>query len=143
MVFGKKKRRITRLLIVEDEPLVAFDAEHFLVEEGFIVVATTDSVADAIAHIAAEEKVDMVLIDLALADGSGIDVAHAARAGDIPALFVTGKPPEEVEGHALGCLSKPYRQRDLLAAIAAVEALLDGKSPRRLPSGLKLFQPVA
>ncbi len=143
MMFGRKKRRITRLLIVEDEPLVAFDAEHFLIEEGFNIVATTDSVAEAIGHIGGGDPVDLVLVDLGLADGNGADVAHAARAEGIPALLVTGKPPGEVEGIALGCLSKPYPQRDLLAAIAVVEALLDGKRPRRIPASLKLFQSAA
>ena len=47
MMFGRKKRRITRILIVEDEPLVAFDTEHFLREEEFEIVATVDSVVDA------------------------------------------------------------------------------------------------
>lgn len=143
MVFGRKKRRIARLLIVEDEPLVAFDAEHFLSDEGFVVVATTDSVGEAIGHIIAPDAIDLVLIDLGLADGSGADVAHAARSQGIPALFVTGRPVDEVEAIALGCLSKPYAQRDLLAAIQAVEALLDGKTPRRLPASLKLFQSAA
>jgi DNA-binding response OmpR family regulator len=143
MVFGKKKRRITRLLIVEDEPLVAFDTEHFLSEAGFIVVATTDSVNEAIGHLNSADTIDLVLIDLGLADGSGADVAHAARAGGIAALLVTGRPLDQVEAIALGCLSKPYPQRDLLAAIEAVEALLDGKSARRVPPSLKLFQSAA
>lgn len=142
MVFGRKKRRIKRLLIVEDEPLVAFDAEHFLSEEGFVVVATTDSVGEAIGHIIAPDTIDLVLIDLGLADGNGADVAHAARAEGIPALFVTGRALDQVEAIALGCLSKPYPQRDLLAAIDVVEALIDGKRPRRVPASLKLFQSV-
>jgi DNA-binding response OmpR family regulator len=142
MLFGKKKRRITRLLIVEDEPLVAFDTEHFLTEEGFVVVATTDSVGEAIGHIIAPNAIDLVLIDLGLRDGNGADVAHAARAQGVPALIVTGRAFEEVEAIGFGCLSKPYPQRDLLRAIAIVETLLDGKVPRRVPASLKLFQPV-
>ena len=143
MLFGKKKRRIVRLLIVEDEPLLAFDTEHFLIEEGFVVVATTDSVGEAIGHIIAPDTIDLVLVDLGLADGNGADVAHAARAQGVPALLVTGRSLDEVEAIALGCLSKPYPQRDLLRAIAIVEALLDGKAPRRVPASLKLFQPAA
>lgn len=143
MLFGKKKRRITRLLIVEDEPLVAFDTEHFLTEEGFVVVATTDSVGEAIGHIIAPNAIDLVLVDLGLRDGNGADVAHAARAQGVPALIITGRRPEEVEAIGFGCLSKPYPQRDLLRAIAIVETLLDGKVPRRVPASLKLFQPAA
>lgn len=141
MLFGKKQRRITRLLIVEDEPLVAFDAEHFLTEEGFTVVATTDSVSEAIGHVDAE-GVDLVLVDLGLRDGDGADVAHAARAKGVAVLIVTGRQLDEVEAIGLGCLSKPYPQRDLLRAIAIVETLLDGKVPRRVPASLKLFQPA-
>lgn len=143
MLFGKKNRRIARLLIVEDEPLVAFDTEHFLTEEGFTVVATTDSVREAIGHIGGRKAIDLVLVDLGLRDGDGVDVAHAAKAKGVPALIVTGRRLDEVEAIGLGCLSKPYPQRDLLRAIAIVEALLDGKTPRRVPASLKLFQSVA
>lgn len=143
MVFGRKKRQIVRVLIVEDEPLVAFDAEHFLSEEGFTVVATTDSVGEAIGHIIAVEKPDIVLVDLGLSDGSGADVAHAACAENIPVLIVTGRDPAEFEPIGLGCLSKPYKQRDLVAAIDICEALTVGRMPKRIPSALRLFQSVA
>ncbi|HEY0622204.1 response regulator [Sphingomonas sp.] len=143
MLFGKKNRRVTRLLIVEDEPLVAFDIEHFLTEEGFTVVATTDSVGEAIGHIGSRKAIDLVLVDLGLRDGDGSAVAHAAQAKGLPALIVTGRRPDAVEAIGLGCLFKPYPQRDLLRAIAIVEALLDGKAPRRVPASLKLFQSVA
>lgn len=142
-VFGKKKRRMVRVLIVEDEPLVAFDTEHFLTEEGFTVVATTDSVGEAIGHIIAADKPDIVLVDLGLSDGNGADVAHAACAENIPVLIVTGRNPDEIEAIGLGCLTKPYKQRDLIAAIDICEALTEGRSPKRIPPGLRLFQPVA
>lgn len=142
MLFGKKKRRIVRLLLVEDEPLVAFDTEHFLGEAGYTVVATVDRVADALAVIGSDDEIDLVLVDISLADGSGIDVARAAHAVGIPVLFVTGSCPEGGREVAAGCLSKPYAQRDLLAAIAAIEAVLGGKTPKRLPSGFNLFVDV-
>ena len=140
MLFGKKARRITRLLIVEDEPLVAFDTEHFLIEEGFTVVATTDSVAEAIGHLGGRKPIDLVLADLGLRDGDGADVARAAQAKGVPVLIVTGRRLDEVAPVGLGCLSKPYPQRDLLRAIAIVETLLDGKTPRRVPASLKLCE---
>lgn len=143
MLFGKKTRQITRLLIVEDEPLVAFDTEHFLTEEGFSIVATTDSVAEAIGHIGGRKPIDLVLVDLGLRDGDGADVAQAAQTKGVPVLIVTGRRLDEVEAIGLGCLSKPYPQRDLLRAIKIVETLLEGKTPRRVPASLKLFQSVA
>lgn len=142
MLFGKKKRRIERLLIVEDEPLVAFDTEHFLTGEGFAILATVDSVADALAAIAAAEEIDLVLADVNLSDGSGVEVARAAQARGVAVLFVTGRCPIEARALAAGCLAKPYAQRDLLIAIDAIDAVLGGgKVPRRLPGGLSLFDP--
>ncbi len=140
MLFGRKKRRITRILVVEDEPLVAFDTEHFLGSEGFEIVATTDSAASASATITAGAAIDLVLADVNLSDGSGIDVARTAHEHGIPVLLVTGACPEAARIYAAGCLAKPYPQRDLLNAITAIEAVLDGdKLPRRLPASFNLF----
>ncbi|MBQ1499250.1 MAG: response regulator [Sphingomonas sp.] len=144
MMFGRKKRRIERLLVVEDEPLVAFDTEHFLTGEGFAVAATVDTVAEALRVIAADAGLDLVLADVSLADGSGVEVARAAQGRGLPVLFVTGSFPEEARALAAGCLAKPYPQRDLLAAITAIEAVLEGtRAPRRLPGSFSLFLSAA
>ena len=142
MLFGRKQRRITRLLVVEDEPLVAFDTEHLLDDDGFDVVATVDRVADAVALIADGADIHLVLADVNLADGSGVEVARSANAHGIPVLFVTGDCPVDAQELATGCLAKPYAQKDLLAAIAAVDAALAGARPRRLPAGFRLFDRV-
>jgi DNA-binding response OmpR family regulator len=138
MLFGKRKRRIVRLLVVEDEPLVAFDNEHVLSEAGYSVVATVDRVADAV-EVLAEGGIDLVLVDVNLADGSGVDVARAARGRGVPVMFVTGACPPEAIELAAGCLSKPYNPRTLLAAIGAIEDGMQGTPPKRLPPGFTLF----
>ncbi|MES2988562.1 MAG: response regulator [Pseudomonadota bacterium] len=145
MLFGgKKKRRIERLLIVEDEPLVAFDNEHFLRAEGFEIVGTVDSVVDALRLIREEEDIDLLLVDVSLSDGSGIDVARAAHGRGITVMYVTGNCPGEAKEFAAGCLSKPYPQRNLLSAIGVIEAVIEGgKVPRKLPGGFALFSKVA
>jgi DNA-binding response OmpR family regulator len=142
MLFAKKNRLIERILLVEDEPLVAFDTEHFLVGEGFQVVATVDSVADALAVIAGE-PLDLVLVDVNLVDGSGVEVARAAHASGVQVLFVTGNCPGEARKLAAGCLAKPYPQRDLLSAILGIEAVLGGTRPRKLPGSFSLFLDAA
>ena len=139
MLFGRKKRTITRLLLVEDEPLVAFDAEHLLTDQDYEIVATVDRVADALSVLATAEAIHLVLVDVALADGTGVDVAREAFGRGIPAMFVTGSCPPEAEAFAAGCLAKPYAPRDLLAAISAIEAARRGVRPRRIPSGFRLF----
>jgi DNA-binding response OmpR family regulator len=139
-LFGKTKRRITRLLLVEDEPLVAFDNEHFLREEEFEIVGTVDRASEAIAILSDGQVIDLVLVDISLADGDGLEVARAAHARGVAAMFVTGECPVGGEAVAYGCLSKPYAQRNLLAAINAVDAVMDGRAPKRLPSGFRLFE---
>ena len=139
MLFVKRKRLIERVLLVEDEPLVAFDTEHFLSLEGFAIVATVDSVADALAAIESDAAIDLVLLDVQLSDGSGIEVAQAAAERGVQVLFVTGNCPGEADKLAAGCLSKPYPQRDLLAAIGAIEAVMGGRKPRKLPGSFSLF----
>ena len=139
-MFGRRNRSITRLLVVEDEPLVAFDTEYLLTNDDYVIVATVDRVADAVAVIEAGTEVHLVLVDLALADGSGIDVARAAQARGVPVIFVTGDCPVEAEPLAYGHLAKPYQQRALLAAIRAVDSTRAGKPPRRLPDGFRMFE---
>ncbi|WP_066817152.1 response regulator [Sphingomonas mali] len=144
MVFGHAKRVITRLLVCEDEPLIAFENEHALIEQGFEVVATVDRVADAIAVLTSGAVVHLVLVDITLADGSGIEVARAAHARGVEVVFVTGECPEGGRAFARGCLAKPYRPTDLIAAIAAIDGQIQGRPrPRRLPRGFSLFDQEA
>lgn len=139
MLFGRKYHHLARLLVVEDEPLLAFDTEHLLSEDGYTIVATVDRVADALAVIEGGAAIDLVLADVNLADGNGTSVAIAARERGIPVVFITGSCPADAETLAVGCLGKPYSQRTLLAAIGAVEAVLSGTTPRRIPDGFRLF----
>ena len=139
MLFGRRERAIKRILIVEDEPLVAFDNEHFLRDAGYEIVATVDTAEGAIGAIAGD--VDLVLADVNLSDGSsGRDVAQAARQRGVPLVFVTGSCPVDARSLAVGCLAKPYSQRDLLAVIDTVDARLSGRTPKRVPRGFTLFE---
>lgn len=139
MLFSKRERLIRRILIVEDEPLIAFDNEHFLAEAGYDVVATVDEVGEA-ARVLAEEEVHLVLTDISLrGDGSGIDVARAAGERNVPVLFVSGSCPAEAQTLAVGCLSKPYTDKMLKAALEALDRKLSGDELKRLPAGLSLY----
>lgn len=142
MLFGKRERAIRRILIVEDEPLVAFDNEHLLSECGYEVVATVDTLAEAVRVLGAEE-VDLVLSDIQLnGDGDGMDVARAAGARQVPVLFVTANCPLEARGLGLGCLAKPYTDKVMKSALEALDRKLQGKAVKRLPAGLSLYEEV-
>ena len=138
MLFGKRKRIVKRVLIIEDEPLTAFDNEVILRDCGLEVVATHDDFEDALAALA-REQVDLILSDVRLrGDRTGIDLAHEAKKRGIPLLFITGYPPDNAHELAIGCLSKPYNDRTMRLAIEAIDRHLDGK-PGKPPKGLQLF----
>ena len=139
MLFTRKQRLINRLLIVEDEPLVAFDNEHALGEAGYEVVATVDRFRDAMAVIEAGE-IDLILSDVALTGSrNGVDLARAVKPLAIRLLFVTGSCPIDAPQISVGCLAKPYAQRDLIDSLKALELALAGEMPKRLPAGLSLY----
>jgi two-component system, response regulator PdtaR len=138
MMFARRQPVLRRLLIVEDEPLVAFDNEHMLGEAGYEVVATVEHY-DAALAVLDRGGIDLVLADVDLpGEHDGLDVARAAASHGVPVLFVTGSCPIEARAFAVGSLAKPYSQKQLLSAIAAVERKIDGRPPKRV-SGLTLF----
>jgi CheY-like chemotaxis protein len=141
VLFGKRKRVVNRILIVEDEPLTAFDNEVMLGDFGYEVVATLDSFEDAI-ELLEREAVDLILSDYRLKSRrTGLDLARAAKSRDIPIIFSTGhKLPKESVKLALGCIAKPYNERTLKLALEAVDRRLAGKRPKP-PKGVELFAP--
>jgi CheY-like chemotaxis protein len=142
MLFGKRKRIVKRILIVEDEPLTAFDNEVMLADLGYDVVATLDNFDNAIALLGRED-VDLVLTDVRLSGKrSGLDLARAAANRGIPVLYSTGHElPEQAKSLAVGCLKKPYTERQLKNALDAVDRLLGGEKVKPA-KGLELYPRV-
>ena len=138
-VFAVYHGRSKTILIVEDEPLVAFDNELHVVDAGYRVVATVDNEGEAIA-ILQREPIDLVLADVNLSrGGSGIEVARIASELDIPVLFATGACPGDARQFAIGCLNKPYTAAELVKAIHAVDLMIRGKTPKGMPKPLNLY----
>lgn len=139
MLFGKRKRVVKRILIVEDEPLTAFDNETMLTDLGYEVVATVDDF-DRAAALLDPGNVDLVLTDLRLTGRrTGLDLARAARNKSVPVLLSTGYDlPEEARGLVLGWLQKPYNERQLKSALDAVDRLLAGEKVKP-GKGFELF----
>lgn len=139
MLFGKRKRIVKRILIVEDEPLTAFDNEVMLGDLGYEVVATLDNFDDAIEHLDTD-KLDLILSDYRLSgERTGLDLARAAKNRGVPILFATGhRLPDESQELALGCITKPYSERTLKAALDAVDKHLGGEKVKP-PKGFAFF----
>ncbi len=130
-----------RILLVEDEVLIALEQRLYLESVGHEVIgpAATPTEAQALAIAAAP---DLALVDVHLAQGScGIDAARLLAACGIPCLYITAFREEVQAGRAagLGFLTKPFSESALLAAVAAVIAVLAGESPRNLPQTMELF----
>ena len=142
MLFGKRKRIVNRILIVEDEPLTAFDNEVMLGDLGYEVVATLDSFEDAIA--AAGQRGDrpdpqrLSPFERTERPGSGArgEGTRRFRSSSRPAIEL---PPESAQ-LALGCITKPYSERTLKLALEAVDKRLAGKK-REAAQGRRAVHP--
>ena len=127
MLFGRRKQIVKRILIVEDEPLTAFDNENMLGDAGYEIVATIDDLEQAL-EVLEREQVDLILSDVRLrSQQTGIDLAGHAKDKGIPTLFATGHPHAGAGEVAVGCLLKPYTERQLCKAIECVDRHLQGK----------------
>jgi CheY-like chemotaxis protein len=138
MLFGRRKQVVKRILIVEDEPLTAFDNENFLGDAGYEIVATVDDLDEALA-VLKREQVDLILSDVRLRkQQTGIELAKAAKKRGVPTLFATGHPYPGAADIAVGCLTKPYSERQLCKAIECVDKHLQNERVKP-PKGLQLF----
>lgn len=116
--------RPPRILIVEDEALVAWDYEVLLEDVGCHVVATTATGAGALKHVEALRP-DVILLDVSLrGELDGIQTAHLLRKRGITAaiIFATAlSDPETIAriqavGHAAH-LSNPVAPEELVQAV--------------------------
>jgi two-component system, OmpR family, response regulator RegX3 len=118
-----------RVLVVEDEEAIAEPLAEGLRREGFAV-----TVAGTAAEALAAAEADVVLLDLRLPDGDGLDVCRELRArSDVPIIVVTarGEEVDRVVGLELGAddyVVKPFGIRELIARIRAVTRRAQGRS---------------
>ena len=138
MLFGKRKRIVKRVLIVEDEPLTAFDTETMLGDLGYEVVATLDSFDEAIETLE-RKRIDLIIADVHLHGRDlGIELAKAAREKEIPTLLATGHQPPDSTCQAVACLKKPYTERQLRLALESIDRQLAGETVKP-PKGLQFY----
>jgi DNA-binding response OmpR family regulator len=106
-----------RILLVEDDPDVGPLLEHALLHAGFKVHWVSN--ATEAKSLLEERTYDLLLTDLMLPDGNGLDIADAAKARKLKCLVITGYafkfPKERLAQHDV--LLKPIRPRELVDAI--------------------------
>ena len=135
-----------KVLIAEDDLMIADMAEEILVEHGYEVCGIARTVAEAVA-LARRHKPDLAVLDLRLADGGlGTEIAAQLR---LLAGSVSFMPPATCRSVMLtaadgdACLSKPYRSADLVRGLEIVaEIVATGKASPPFPRGFQVLQPA-
>ncbi len=121
----------TSVLIIEDEPIIAFDLSDIVSEMGHDVVGTAATKDEAVA-LAMRRRPGIILADIQLGDGSsGIDaVAEIQRSRDVPVVFVTAYPERLLTGarrEPAYLVTKPF-EPDVLR-VTIYQALLSQRKP--------------
>jgi DNA-binding response OmpR family regulator len=113
-----------KILIVEDEALIADSVSYALKKEGFQVLTSADG-AQGLA-MAREQQPELILLDIMLPTMDGFEVCRALRSEtSIPIIMLTAKGEEvdRVVGLELGAddyVIKPFSMRELIARVKAV-----------------------
>ncbi|MCK2184667.1 response regulator [Halomonas getboli] len=135
-----------RLLVIEDDPLIARSLEHALAPLGntIDVFATCAEARAALRH----DRFDLILLDLGLPDGDGLELLAELRGrGDTtPVLILTARDAidDRVSGLDLGAddyLAKPFSLAELEARVRALLRRSQQRSDNRLRLGRLAFDP--
>lgn len=108
-----------RVLVLEDNAIIAMEAEELLCDLGALAVDVAKTVASALELIASETY-EFALLDVNLGDGNSRPAAEALAAAGTPYAFATGYgevPWTSPETNAMPVLTKPHDQRALERAI--------------------------
>lgn len=116
-----------RVLVVEDEAMVAMLLESMLLDLGHEVVAITGQVQEA-TTFAREAVIDFAILDVNLNGEYTYAVADVLRARGIPFLFATGygNAGLHADWRHVPTLQKPFQSRDLDQSIAGALASARG-----------------
>lgn len=111
-----------KILIVEDEFIVANDLKIMLKKAGYSITGIASSVVQARKSIA-EKRPDWVLLDIMLkGDLTGIDLAWELREMKLPFLYISANTNQTTleavkETQPYGFMVKPFRERDLIVML--------------------------
>jgi transcriptional regulator with GAF, ATPase, and Fis domain len=115
----RDRKSAFRILIVEDEFVVANDLRIILERAGYVVVGIASSFEEA--HISIEQYApDIVLLDIMLqGNKTGIDVAAILKTKNIPYIYLTANSNDTVltavkESNPQAIILKPFREKDVL-----------------------------
>ena len=108
-----------RILVAEDEPIVAFDLCDTVEEAGYLVEGPYSGVSSAMLATK-KGKPDLAILDISLDDGDAFDLARQLAADNVPIIFHSGRhTPEQVKAEFPGVrtLIKPCPPTEMLEAV--------------------------
>jgi CheY-like chemotaxis protein len=116
-----EKELATKVLIIEDEPVIAADIEALVRDLGHTITAIATTRNEAVAAVK-QHRPGLVLADIQLADGSsGVDAVNDILKGnDIPVIFITAFPERLLTGEKpepAFLITKPFQPETVKAAI--------------------------
>ena len=116
-----RQQLAARVLIIEDEPIIALDLTRLARELGHDVVGVAATRSEAVA-LAQQTRPGLVLADVRLADGSsGMDAAaDILRSFDLPVIFITAFPEHLLTGdrpEPAFLITKPFREETVKVLI--------------------------
>ena len=120
----------TRILLLEDQMLIAMDIEASLAERGYAAVTTTNSVREALV-VLERQRPDVAILDINLGETTSLPVAEALKRLGVPFIFATGygEGTSIPEGFAdVPIVRKPY---DIAAVVAAMAGVVGASSSGR------------
>jgi DNA-binding response OmpR family regulator len=128
-----------KILIVEDEMLVAMELESILAESGFEPVGIAPDLPAAEEYF--DQSIDLALVDLNLRDGlTGPEIGKMLGAKGVTVLFLTANPRLLGDGIAgtVGVLTKPTDESIVRDAVNYALGLRQGRKAAK-PQALRLF----
>jgi DNA-binding response OmpR family regulator len=128
-----------RILIVEDEMLVALELQSILLDLGYETIGIAPDLATAQGYF--NERIDLALVDLNLRDGlTGPQIGATLGSSGVTVLFVTANPRLLGEGisGAIGVITKPTDEEMVRSAVAYALAVRSGQAAEA-PPYLRLF----
>ena len=131
-----------RILIIEDEALVAMELRFVLEDLGYVVVGTAPDARTARA-LATRGDVELALVDIHLSDGpTGVDLGQElGEAHRITVLYMTANPGMVSHGvpGTMGVLTKPTDEGCVREAVEYALHLRRGEPAPLVPPGLQMF----
>ena len=128
-----------RILIVEDEMLVAVELESILEDLGYEPIGIAPDLTSAEEYF--DDRIDLALVDLNLRDGlTGPEIGRLLGAKGVSVLFITANPRLLGDGvaGAVGVLTKPTDEATVRQAVDYALGIREGR-PVEPPSALRLF----